>query len=93
MVTQAAVSGDSSVTFTIDDAVPEIVRVDVIAGSRPVTLALLNDDGTDRFAITVPAGTTTGRNLNPPQRRRATIVEHPRQPGVFRLTFPHRIEF
>lgn len=93
IVTQTAVSGDSSVTFTIDDSVPEVVRIEITAGSRPVTASLLNDDGSVKASITVPAGTTQGANLTPPQRRRATLVEHPRNPGVFILSFPHRIEF
>jgi hypothetical protein len=84
---------DSSVTFTVDDVTGAVTSVSAVIGTRPLTLYLLNDNGTVKGTFVIDASRSI--NIPPGQRVTATDTVNTRGDGVqvTKRSFRHRIEW
>jgi len=66
MVTKECSSKAASISFEIDETVPELVSFEVTVDAQVVDVYLENEDGSEFGRHTFPANQTV--NLPPPQR-------------------------
>lgn len=87
-------NNDSTVTFEMDESRNfEVTATVVRTGANPLTVDLLNQDGTVKLSVTIPANSTVTRTFNPSQRVQGILRSLVNSSGENKLVLqiPHRI--
>lgn len=95
MATQSESCNGSSIVYSIDDPSGDITQIDLIAGARPITVSMLNDQGGVKASYTLPAGQTITRNIPNGQRIQATLRDVVKADLSTKsvLAFNHRVQW